>query len=81
MVKKTFLHVEIPAELATRLKATIPQGMQSSIVRLMMESLASEIEINGHGVLGLILSKEFSVKSIVQILNNREEQDGPLPLK
>lgn len=73
------IHVEISSDLATRIREAIPGGLKSTVVRLLVEALISEIEKNGRGILGPLLAKEFDVRTlIVQNLNNQENQDAPI---
>ena len=73
------IHVEISSELAARVREAIPGGLKSTIVRLLVEALISEIEKNGRGILGPLLAKEFDVRTlIVQNLNIQENKYAPI---
>src|SRR3990167_853120 len=73
------IHVEISSELAARIREAIPGGLKSTVVRLLVEALISQIEKNGRGILGPLLAKEFDVRTlIVQNLNNQESQDASI---
>src|SRR3990170_3090771 len=74
------IHVEISSELAIRIREAIPGGLKSTVVRLLVEALISEIEKNGRGILGPLLAKEFDVRTlIVKNLNaSLETNDAPI---
>ena len=70
MASEAHIHVGITAEFSARLNESIPDGLKSAVIRLLVEALVEHIEKNGRGILGPLLAKEFDVRGlIVQNLN------------
>lgn len=59
------LHVDLRPELAARVEKQIPRGLKSIVVRSLLEALVVEMEKNGKGILGPVLSKELNIRELV----------------